>query len=305
MSSNGKQAAVIGGGTMGADIAAVFAAAGWGVHIAEPSETIRESLSARLSKAVGQISKETGKYAVRTYPETEALPWRDISFVVECVPEDLSVKQAVFRKLEALSPPSIPLTSNSSSFPISRIGQGLETQSRMVGLHFFLPAHLVPLVEVVRSSRTDPAVADTIGAVMRQVGKHPVQVMRDVPGFLANRLQHALMREALYLVETGVGSAEDVDAAVRFGFGFRFLAAGPMLQKDLSGLHVHRAAAASIYPDLCNATEPSRIISDLVSAGHLGIKTGKGFYPWTDETIAREKERYDGVLMAALALLKE
>jgi 3-hydroxybutyryl-CoA dehydrogenase len=125
----------------------------------------------------------------------------------------------------------------------------------------------------------------------------------DIPGFLANRIQHALMREALWLVETGIASVSDVDAAVRYGFGFRFIAAGPFLQKDFSGLDTLLAAARTIYPDLCNARTPSSVLKSKVDQGHTGTKSGKGFYPWTEADWEREKKTYERKLRAALDIL--
>jgi len=139
---------------------------------------------------------------------------------------------------------------------------------------------------------------------MRAVGKVPVKVRKDLPGFLANRLQHALAREAFALIDAGVSSPEDVDAAVRFGFGFRFLAAGPVLQREHAGLDVHCAAAATIYPSLATNVEPARMLREQVAAGRLGMKTSRGFYDWTPESIAAERARYDKLLRAALELLK-
>jgi 3-hydroxybutyryl-CoA dehydrogenase len=169
----------------------------------------------------------------------------------------------------------------------------------MVGAHYFMPAHLVPGVEVVQSERTDPSVADRVSEDLRSIGKVPIRVRRDLPGFLANRLQHALAREAFSLIERGIATPEDIDNAVRYAFGFRYIAAGPVLQKDHAGLEVHAAAAATIYPDLCNASVPSPVLTGLVAAGHLGMKTGQGFYPWTAATIAAEKARYEAALAAA------
>lgn len=298
-----KHAAVIGGGTMGADIAVIFAAGGWMTHIVEPAEPVRKKLSARLKAGLKTLNAGDADDGIGIYDALETVPWKSIGMVVECVPEDLAIKQSVFKQLEALSLAETPITSNSSSFPISLIGKGLSTQSRMAGLHFFMPAHLVPLVEVIRSEQTDPEITDTIGSVMRQLGKRPVQVKRDIPGFLANRLQHALMREVLYLVENDIASIEDVDASVRYGFGFRYLAAGPLLQKDLSGVDIHSAAAAGIYPDLCNATHPSSVMTDMIAAGRTGVKAKKGFYNWTEEEIAAVKARYEQRLLAALEIL--
>lgn len=298
-------AAVIGGGTMGGDIAVIFAAGGWETHVVEPDESVRKSLPLRLRDGLYKLDAENRKELPAIHPEMTAVPWPAVTFVVECVPEDLAVKRAVFRELESLAPPLIPITSNSSSFPISHIAQGLSTPSRMAGLHFFMPAHLVPLVEVVCSAATDPVLADSISDTMWRLGKRPVTIRKDIPGFLANRLQHALMREAMYLVDSGIAAPEDVDAAVRYGFGFRFLAAGPLLQKDLSGLDIHCKAAAKIYPDLCNGTEPGAFIRNLAAEGHTGIKSKKGFYDWTEEKIQQVKTRYAEVLMAALTVFKE
>ena len=131
----------------------------------------------------------------------------------------------------------------------------------------------------------------------------PVLVKKDLPGFLANRLQHALAREAFAMIDDGVATAEDVDKAVRFGFGFRFLAAGPVLQRDHAGLDVHAAAAATMYPSLSAATTPAKVLRDNVASGKLGMKTGEGFFQWTQESTAIERKRYDDLLRAGLKLL--
>jgi len=137
---------------------------------------------------------------------------------------------------------------------------------------------------------------------MRALGRVPVTVKKDVPGFLVNRIQHAMMRECFSLIERGLATPEDVDAAVRYGFGFRFVAAGPILQKDLAGLDIHCAAAATIYPSLCNDSEPSHVLRERVAAGKFGVKSGEGFYKWGADRAAAEKARYDAALMAALAI---
>jgi 3-hydroxybutyryl-CoA dehydrogenase len=197
------------------------------------------------------------------------------------------------------------LTSNSSSFPISSIAGELPTRERMLGLHFFMPAHLVPLVEVVMGPRTREALAERLCSYMRGCGSVPVLVRKDRPGFLANRLQHALAREAFSLIDDGVATAEDVDNAVRFGFGFRFLAAGPVLQRDHAGLDVHCAAAATIYPSLCNNAAPAHALRDRVAAGRMGMKTGGGFYDWPEEQRMAERVRYDQLLRQGLTLLAD
>jgi 3-hydroxybutyryl-CoA dehydrogenase len=298
-------AAIIGGGTMGADVALIFAAGGWATHVVEPSDATRAGLPRYLAAGLRQMGSEHRGESVKIHGALEDAPWESIEVVVECIPEKLELKRKLFVQLERLSRPDALLTSNSSSFPISEIAAGLATSRRMLGLHFFMPAHLVPLVEVVRSEASEPELAETIGKVMRSLGKVPVQVKKDVPGFLANRMQHALAREAFALIDSGVATPADVDAAVRFGFGFRFLAAGPCLQRDHAGLDVHCAAAATMYPTFANNSEPALILRNKVQAGHLGMKTGKGFFEWGEESIKREKARYEGLLQAGLELLKD
>jgi len=304
MGAREKTAAVIGGGVMGADIALSLAWAGCPTHLVEPDADRRASLEGYLRSGLAEMGRPLRYRMIRLHQALVAVPWAEVEIVIEAVPEKLEVKRAVFAELERLGGRAALLTSNSSSFPISDISAGLSSRERMFGLHFFMPAHLVPLVEVVCSPASDPARAEELAAFMRAVGKVPVKVRRDLPGFLANRLQHALMREAFALIDAGVASPEDVDAAVRFGFGFRFLAAGPVLQKDHAGLDVHCAAAATIYPSLAANTEPARGLRERVATGRLGMKTGGGFYEWTPAAMAAERARYDLLLRAGLKVLQ-
>jgi 3-hydroxybutyryl-CoA dehydrogenase len=237
--------------------------------------------------------------------DMRSIPWNEIDLVIEAVPEALAIKREIFAELERLARRDTPLCSNSSAIPISKIGEGLSTRDRMLGTHYFMPAHIVPAVEVVCSVHTDVGVADRVAAMLKGVNKVPVRVKLDIPGFLANRIQHALSREAIKLVERGIATPEDVDNAVRFGFGFRYIAAGPLLQRDHAGLDIHCAAGASIYPDLCNDAEPSRYMSELVEQGDVGMKSKDGFYRWTPERAAAEKARYEKALRGARAILAQ
>jgi 3-hydroxybutyryl-CoA dehydrogenase len=275
--------------------------------VVESDTDARSALATRVRSAVEAIGATGARGTVEALPALDGIEWTGVRLVIECVPEQLALKREVFAALERLAPAAVPLASNSSSFPISEIAAGLATQQRMLGLHFFMPAHLVPAVEVVRGERTDEAVAQAVSAMVRAVGKKPVQVRRDIPGFLGNRLQHALMREAISLVEQGFASAEDVDTMVRYGFGFRYIAAGPLLQKDHSGIDIHYAAAATMYPHLCNAGAPSPLMRQMVERGEYGMKSPRrrGFYAWDEASIARERRRYERALAAALRILRE
>ncbi len=305
--SQQRSAVIVGGGVMGADVAAFFYAAGWNAQVVEPSPARRELLHEVVLAAAQTMGVHQAGGSLDVLSELSDISWGAAALAIECGPEKLAVKQAIFQALDRAAPVHVALTSNSSGHPISAIGAGCSTQARMLGLHFFMPAHLVPAVEVIRSVHTDEAVAQEVSAIMRAVRKRPVQVRRDVPGFLANRIQHAMMREAIALVDEGFASAEDVDTAVRYGFGFRYIAAGPLLQKDLAGIDIHCAAAATIYPHLHRNTEPSPLMSDLVARGDFGVKSAsrKGFYNWDEASIAHEQRRYQLALGKAMQILRD
>lgn len=298
-----SQAVVVGGGTMGADVAVVLARAGCRTTVVETTTERHAALRAQVALGLRQLGAEDQLRHLQISSELEALDWAGIDLVIECIPERLDIKQALFARLEKCARADALLASNSSSFPISAISQGLKTRQRMLGLHFFMPAHLTPLVEVVSGEHSAAEAADNLYSFMRQCGMVPVRVKKDLPGFLANRLQHALAREAFALIDAGIATPEDVDAAVRFGFGFRFLAAGPVLQRDHAGLEVHCAAGATMYPSLAANHAPAQCLSERVAQGKFGMKTGEGFFTWTPETMAAEKARYQNLLLAGLGLL--
>ena len=305
MSQREQHALVLGGGTMGVGIIAMFLAGGWKVDAVSRSTTTRDGLPAATARALQAMGKPADTSGLATYATLAEAAWPRIDIAVETVTEDLPLKQKLFAEMETLARPDCALTSNSSSFPISEIGKGLKTQSRMMGLHFFMPAHLIPLVEVVRSVHTDVALAEKVGAVMSALGKRPVQVKKDVIGFLGNRIQAALMREALWLIEQGVASPEDIDATVRLSFGFRYAAAGPIVQKEHSGWDTTCAVAKVIYPDLCNADGPPPVLQRNVDQGRIGFKTKGGFFDWNDESIAKERGRYERALRKCLEIFKD
>ena len=300
-----RHALVIGGGTLGVGIIAMFLGGGWKTHVVSRSASTRDGLADASRKALAGMGKPQDVSGLATYATLPEAPWKEIDIVVETVTEDLGLKQKIFAELEALARPDCALTSNSSSFPISEIGKGLETQSRMMGLHFFMPAHLIPLVEVVRSIHTDVPLAEKVGAIMSELGKRPVQVKKDVIGFLGNRIQGALMREALWLIEQGVASPEDIDATVRLSFGFRYAAAGPIVQKEHSGWDTTCAVAKIIWPDLSKADGPPPILQKNVDEGRIGFKTKHGFFEWNDESMAKERARYERALRKCLEIFKE
>lgn len=299
-------AAIIGGGIMGGDIAIIFAAAGWNVRVMSPSEKTRAAIPARIESGLKKLGAPAAHAAnVQTCARLDDIDWKAIDFAVEAATEDLALKQRIFAELEALARPDIPLASNTSNFPIGEIGRQLKTRSRVAGLHFFMPAHLVPLVEIVSSDATDPRVAEAMVGLMERLGKAPIWVKKDVPGFVGNRIQHAMMREALYLIAEGVVSPEGVDTAVRYGFGFRFIACGPIMQKEMSGWDTNYYVGSALYPHLHAEKGPPALLKEMVERKHLGMKTRRGFWEWTDESAAREKNRIERALQAGMEILKQ
>lgn len=299
-----QRLAVIGGGTMGADIAAVFLAGGWPVDLMSPSASTRDGLPTRVTRALARLdAPPLAAQQLRVHAALDELAWQHIDLVVEAVTEDLALKQSLFRQVEQRVSPDTILASNTSNFAIGSIAQALQRPRRLLGMHFFMPAHLVPLVEVVSSEHTDPALAEGTVALLKGLGKMPIWVKKDVPGFVGNRLQHAMMREALYLIEDGVATAEEIDLAVRYGFGFRFMACGPMLQKEMSGWDTNQRAGAALYPHLHNESCYPPGMEHMVRQGHTGMKALRGVWQWTEQSASDAKADIERRLQAALALL--
>ena len=296
---------IIGGGTMGADVAAVCARGGCATQVVELTTERRAHLPNYFANAMTELGYENRIHLLTVAGSLDEVDWADVDLVIECIPERLDLKQSLFAELEKRTKPETVLASNSSSFPISEIAAGLKTTARMIGLHFFMPAHIVPCVEVVCGEKTAKMVAESLSRLMTACGMVPVMVKKDLHGFLANRLQHALSREAFYLIDEGIATPEDVDKAVRFGFGFRYLAAGPVMQRDHAGIEIHAAAGASIYPSLNNSPNIANCLGDRAKSGKLGMKTGEGFFEWTPETIRAERDRYDSILREGLKIIQK
>ena len=229
--------------------------------------------------------------------------WDQFSWVIETVAENLELKQKVFQYLDQVVPAGIPIGSNSSGFPISKIAEGLETANRMMGAHYFMPAEVVPLVEIVMGQKTELKYAEQACELYRAIEKKAVLVKKDIPGFLANRIQHALMREALSLVQEGIATPADIDDAVRYSFGFRYAAVGPMTQKEISGWDGMANAAKEIYPSLSNITTLPPKVVQLMADGKTGMKAGEGFRKWTPEEIKTVSDSYSRRLKAAFDVL--
>ena len=296
---------VLGTGTMAVGIAAGFIEAGMPLVVLGRSiEKAQTALAdaRKLAVSLGaQVPNDASHQAVLIH---EWNNWTSVAWVIETVTENFELKRALFQDLDHRVPAHIPIGTNSSGFPISRLADGLKTRSRMFNAHYFMPAHLVPLVEVALGADSDPQLGEAVCALYRSAGKKPVLVRQDIPGLLANRIQHALMREALDLIDRGIASAEDVDTAVRFSFGFRYAAAGPVLQKEISGWDSMARASEEIYPSLSNSHVLARCVADKIAEGKTGMKAGAGFTQWSKEQATQARQNYDQRLKAAFDVLK-
>ena len=297
---------VIGTGTMGVGIAAGFLVYGAKTIILGRDQAKADGTFKAVQACADAIDLKWRDLGGQLIGGTIAgwSDWADTDFVIETVSERMDLKKELFADLDKRVPAHVPIGSNSSGFPISDIAKGLTTANRMFNAHYFMPAHVVPLVEVVLGEKSDPALAEKVCEFYRAHGKKPVLVKKDIPGFLANRIQHALMREALSLVQEGIATPDDIDTAVRYSFGFRYAAVGPMTQKEISGWEGMTLAAEVIYPSLSNITAPPACVMDLVKAGKSGIAKGEGFKKWPADEAAKVKQNYEIRLKAAFEVLK-
>jgi 3-hydroxybutyryl-CoA dehydrogenase len=278
-----RSVTVVGAGLMGHGIAQVFAQSGHRVVITDPDAAVLGVALARVGKNLQGLGVEPAPVLARmTLESSLETAVRDADLVVEAAPEKLALKQGLFARIAAAAPAHAILASNTSVIPITRIGEALDAdaRARLVGTHWWNPPHLVPLVEVVRSAYTREDVFDTVFDWLAMVGKRPVKVHRDVTGFIGNRLQHALWREALGLVEDGVCDAEAIDLVVKNSFGLRMPVLGPMENADLVGLELTRDVHRVLFPELKSDTTPSPLLDRLIEEGHTGMKSGQGLFAW-------------------------
>jgi 3-hydroxybutyryl-CoA dehydrogenase len=273
--------AVIGAGLMGHGIAYLFAAGGYDVRVQDPAREALDKLPQRIRDICDLL--HTDRAAVERVSGGPSIEWAVSGAGIVIEPEKLALKQTIFADLERLAPRDAILASNTSALPITRIAAGLMNKDRILGAHFWNPPHLVPLVEIVLMSEANRPAADRLAAVVRAIGRHPVFVHRDIPGFIGNRLQHALKREAIALVAAGVCDAETIDDVVKQGFGARLAVLGPLEQSDLVGLDLTKNIHDTLMPDLDVTPRTQPYLEALVEKGELGMKTGKGFRRWTPE----------------------
>ena len=305
------QVVVLGAGTMGAGIAQCLADHGRDVTLTDvDNRALQRALERistsrlRLENAGLQTADASLEGDQRLHASTrlaESVAAADL--VIEAVPENIELKCEVFAELDRLAPPHTALVSNTSGLSITTLGQATARPEQVAGFHWWNPAELVPLVEVTSGAQTDPQLIEQLLELAAELGKQPIHVRRDVPGFVGNRLQFAVFREALHLVEQGVVSPEDLDRAMTGGPGFRWGFLGPLQAADFGGLDVFHSIASYLWQDLSDSSTPPAALNDRLETGQLGTKSGRGFYEYSAESLAELTDRRDRFLLGLKQLV--
>jgi 3-hydroxybutyryl-CoA dehydrogenase len=294
-----RSIAIVGGGLMGSGIAQVFASAGHSVTVFEPVDEIRATIRSRISQTLNLYGLDEGAAAAIAVTGNLAQAVARADYVTEAAPEKLELKRRIFAQLVDLCPQAAILASNTSVIPIHRIADGLPTADRIVGTHWWNPPGLIPLVEVIQSAQTAPATIRDTMELLSSIGKSPAHVAKDIPGFVANRLQHALWREAIAMVAAGVCDAATLDACVKNSFGLRLAVLGPLENADMVGLDLTLDIHKTIIPELDRSNCPSPYLEEQVMAGRLGFKSGEGFRSWSESEMNALRQRLAAHLLTA------
>ena len=296
---------IIGAGLMGHGIAQVFAVHGYDVTLMDVKDdllymavqNIRSNLALMANHGIGR--KEDIEPAIKRISTTveleEAAKGADL--IIEAVLEDLALKQQIFCDLDAFCPAETILATNTSVISITEIAEKSSNRERILGTHFWNPPYLIPLVEVIRGKETKTEIMDRTYELLQKAGKHPVRVNKDVPGFVGNRLQHALWREAISIVENGIADASTVDECVKFGFGLRLPILGPMENADMVGTDLTYSIHNYILKYIERSPEPSPLLKKKVEEGKLGFKSGRGFQDWPPEEVEKSRRRLQEYLL--------
>ena len=301
--------AVMGCGLMGHGIALTFARAGHDVSVTDPVPQALATVKDRIAESLallGANQAEISETLARiTLSPSVASAVEAAGYVFEAAPEKLELKQALFSEIEAAAPYRAVLASNTSVIQIGKITAHLRARDRALGTHWWNPPHMIPLVEVVKTEWTDPACAEAMHTLLASVGKVPAMVEKDVPGFIGNRLQHALWREAISLVENGICSAETVDNVVKASFGRRLAVLGPLENADLVGIELTQDIQEQVLFDLDRSRKPSPYLQMLRDKGRTGIAAGAGFRDWKEGDLAAIKKRIAEHLRKLEAILPD
>ena len=275
-----KKIGIVGAGTMGVGVAEIFAQFGYTVILYNRSKAGMQRALERIRSNVASIETETDTAEAKIYTTHDLAELAQVDLISESIAENLEVKQDIFRKLDEICDAKTLFTTNTSGLSISQIATAVSHPERFAGMHYFNPPQIVPAMEIIKGKETSDATCEVLMDLAKQMQKQPILVQKDVPGFVASRLQFAVMREALHLVEEGIVSPADIDAVMKHGLGLRWALLGPLEIADLGGLDIFNTVGSYVAKSMSNATDSPKVLQDLVAAGKLGAKSGSGFYDY-------------------------
>ncbi len=296
-----KKIGIGGAGIMGSSIAQIFARKGYKVVVTDVSQDLLES-SKKLVKIFNSslieeeiMSKDEIKVVISniTY-STDKKVFSDCDLIIEAIVEKLDIKQVFWQEVETIAKKDAYLATNTSGLSINKIADLVKIKERFIGMHFWNPPHIIPLVELIKGNKTSYDTVEVLKKLLIKIGKEPVVVEKDAPGFIGNRLQFAVFREAMHIVDKGIASAEDVDKAMRYGPGFRYPVIGPLQTADLGGLDTFYYISSYLFNDLSDIKEPPKMLQSKVESGKLGVKSKEGFYSYLqgqDEETIKERDK--------------
>ena len=297
---NHRTVGVAGLGLLGRGIAACLLGHGFRVIAFTRQESTHAEARGYIGRAIGDLVQRAGfppalreEWPARYVPVRAFEPLAECEFLIESVLEDVAVKQEIYDRLESVLPPEVPIASNTSALPISRLQQGRRHPERFLGMHWAEPAHATRFMELVRGQQTSDAAFRAAAALARSIGKEPSLVLKDVPAFIVNRLGYAMYREAFHLLEMGVADVETIDRSCRNALGLWATMCGPFRWMDLTGgPALYAKAIAGVLPTLSNATELPKLMTDLVESDARGMANGRGFYEYSEEEARRWEELF-------------
>jgi len=300
MKDNIKHVVIAGAGIMGASFAQIFARYGYTVAIYDNSEKSikngKKQIELNQSEWVESqevTADESDNIKDRISFTTDMNCFENTDFVLEAIIERMDIKKVFWEKVSDIAPENIVLTSNTSGLSITEIATAVKNPQRFCGMHWVNPPHIVPLVEITSGDKTDERAPQIVWKVSETLHRKPVMVRKDAKGFILNRLQFAVLREALYIVENGIATMEDVDNVMKYGLGMRYAAIGPFETVDLGGLDTFRTVGSYMFEDLSDAKEVPKLLQDRYEEGAYGIKTGKGFYDYPGDAADRAVKKRD------------
>lgn len=302
-----ENAVIAGGGLMGAGISLMFPEYGIKTVLYSVSEADFKKADEVITKSLDALV-ENGRLdpgeASRIRQEirftTDKNCFAQADLVIEAIPERIDIKKNFYEEISRLVPADAILTSNTSAISVNQLSTYVVHPERFCGTHFLNPPHIIPLVEITKGDQTDPAICEYLYELFKKMGKEPVLLKKDVKGFLSNRLQFALLREATYLVEQGVADPEDIDRTIKYGNGLRYTCSGPFKIADLGGLSVFNSVAKYLYPDLADEKTENYLLDELVAEGKNGISTGNGFYEYGEKDLENEEKTRDTMILEIL-----